>query len=106
METTTATITRPAHTATLLAQVGRMNVLAISGGRVVEHHNIAEGFVDGIILPVRYGYAVEIVLAVNDTYTVRRTFTRSGRTTVKAEWTDVYCDEVGDIAWTASCFRD
>lgn len=84
---------------TLTSQIGRNNILAISGGRV----EIRTG---SVILPVRYGYAVEITLAANDTYTVARTFTRSGVTTVKAVREGVYCDEVGEVAYRASCFRD
>lgn len=79
----------------LIAQVGTMNVLAISGGRI-EHRPT------GVTLPVAYGYAVTIDLAANDTYTVRRVF----RGTTKREWSDVYCDEVGETAYQASCFRD
>lgn len=107
METTTNTETRPADTATIVAQVGRMNVLAISGGRIEATYGTynGESFVDGIRLPVRYGYAVEVRLAANDTYIVRRTFTRSGSVSVKEERTEVYCDEVGDAAYTVSCWN-
>lgn len=83
----------------LLAQVGHMNVLAISGGRVARRQ-------DGIILPVRYGYSVEITLQWNDTYTVRRLFTRGGRVHVKGVREQVYCDEVGEIAYQASCYHE
>lgn len=86
---------------TILMQVGRMNVLAISGGRAKVS---AEG---GVVLPVRYGYGVHIVLdRGTDTYRVERTFTRSGRCSVKREWTMVHAEQLGDVAYTASCFRD
>jgi len=83
---------------TLLAQIGRMNVFAISGGRTQ--------LVDGtMILPVGSGYSVEIDLAANDTYTVRRVFKRGIKQWVKGELTGVYCDEIGERAYEASCFR-
>ena len=107
MNDTTTNATRPCDTRTLRAQIGRMNVLAISGGRSTAHTATdSDGtFVDGVVLPVRYGYAVVVTLAANDTYTVQRTFTRSGVTTVKAERADVYCDQVGDVAYELSCWN-
>ena len=84
---------------TLLAQIGRGNILAISGGRVGVRET-------GITLPVAAGYSVTIDLAANDTYTVRRVFTRAGRTWVKGERTDVYCEQVGETVYRASCFRN
>ena len=92
---------------TLTNQIGRGNVLAISGGRVeIQYDGTVADPVAAVILPVRYGYAVRITLAANDTYTVERIFTRSGRTTVRGVRENVYCDEVGEIAYRASCFRD
>src|SRR5260221_632181 len=82
---------------TLLAQIGRRNVLAISGGRVAIRDT-------GITLPVSHGYSVTVDLAGNDTYTVRRVFTRAGKATVKGERADIYCEEVGEIAYKASCY--
>ena len=89
----------PADAATIALQVGRMNLLAISGGRIAARPT-------GITLPVRYGYAVTIDLHANDTYVVRRVFTRGGKSWIKQEWTDVYADEVGEIAYRASCYLD
>lgn len=82
----------------LLAQIGRMNVLAISGGRI-RHTG------ETLVLPVANGYTVEIDLDPSDTYTVRRVFNRGGKRWVKGEIRDVYCDEVGEVAYQASCFR-
>ena len=84
---------------TLKAQIGMGNILAISGGRVIVRKT-------GITLPCRYGYAVTIDLAANDTYTVRRLFTKSGRTWLHGERTDDYCEEVGEVAYRAGMFRD
>lgn len=83
----------------LKAQIGMGNIFAISGGRIEVHDN-------GFRLPVAYGYAVVIFLEANDTYTVQTTFTRSGKTTVKHEWTDIYANQVGEAAYQASLFRD
>jgi len=95
---------------TTIRQIGRGNVLAISGGRVEVRYagtyRSVSRHVQAIILPVRYGYAVQITLAANDTYSVARTFTRSGVTTVKAVREGVYADQLGDVAYRASCYRD
>jgi hypothetical protein len=83
----------------LLAQIGRTNVLAISGGRVTVRET-------GITLPVDCGYSVTVDLADNDTYTVRRIFKRGAKTWIKGERCDVYADDVADAAYYASCFRN
>ena len=59
-----------------------------------------------LILPVAHGYTVEIDLALNDTYTVRRVFTRAGKRFVKATVTGVYFDQIGEVAYQASCYHD
>ena len=83
----------------LTNQIGMMNLFAISGGRVTVRTT-------GITLPVSNGYSVTIDLAANDTYTVRRVYTRAGKVTIKGEVEGIYCDEVGEIAYQASCFRN
>lgn len=90
---------RDCSTSELLGQIGRGNVLAISGGRVTYRHT-------GVTLPVGSGYRVTVDLAGNDTYTVRRIFERGGKVTIKGERRDVYCEEVGEVAYQASCFRN
>lgn len=90
---------RECDSAELLAQIGRMNVFAISGGRVV-------GRPTGITLPVAHGYSVTVDLDGNDTYVVRRVFARGGKSWVKGERRGVYCDEVGEVAYRASCYHD
>lgn len=84
---------------TTLAQIGRMNVLAVSGGRVQTND-------DTLVLPVRHGYSVEVDLDPSDTYSVRRVFTRGGRRVVKGEMTDVYCEDIGEAVYRASCYHD
>lgn len=85
--------------ATTLHQIGRGNLLAISGGRYKQ--------MDGcVLLPVAAGYYVSIELEPNDTYTVRRMFKRGAKVWKKGEVTDVYCDELGETCYRASCYHD
>lgn len=84
-----------------LAQIGIANFLAISGGRA----RVSADMPYTLVLPVSNGYSVEIYLDPTDTYTVRRVFTRGGKRWIKGEIEDVYCDQVGNIAYEASCFR-
>lgn len=111
MNTTTTTTTEGTTTMTtdyhlgichtMERQIGRMNILAISGGRVNRVGYTALSF------PVASGYSVEVeYVEGRDTYTVRRVFTRGAKRWVKGELADVYCDEVGEVAYRASCFRD
>ena len=88
---------RSCDTRELVAQIGRMNIACISGGRI-EHRET------GITLPVGRGYTVTVDLDWNDTYVVRRVYTRAGRVTVKGQQYTVYCDQVGEVAYQASCF--
>lgn len=88
---------RDCDTRELIHQIGLINIRAISGGRITHRPT-------GITLPVAYGYKVTIDLNADDTYTVRRVFQRGPRTWVKGEETSVYCDQVGDSAYRASCF--
>lgn len=85
---------------TILRQIGRMNVLAISGGRVT-------ALPDGVELPVGYGYSVRVRYnRGGDDYTVQRVFKRAGVEFDKGSREGVYCDEVGNFAYYASCFRN
>jgi len=92
---------RPMDPPTLLRQIGRMNLLAVSGGRWNVGHD------GSVILPVRHGYDVRVALAADDTYTVERRWTRVGQPIrIKARWTGVHADQVGDVVYRASCYRD
>lgn len=83
----------------LVRQIGRMTLLGISGGRVkVEGENC-------VSLPVGCGYHVFVWLDADDTYRVEQVFKRSGKRFVKQTWTGVFCDEISDAAYAASCFR-
>jgi len=81
---------------TIIRQIGGMNLLAISGGRFA-----LEG--DTLVLPVGSGYRVEIDL-YNDLYNVRRVFKRGTKKFVHGEVNGVYCDQIGEIAYRASCY--
>lgn len=83
----------------LLEQIGRMNVLAISGGRVVKGRSM-------VAMPVAHGYWVTVTLDPSDTYTVRRVFVRGGKVFEKKVWSDVYCTDIGETAYEASCYLD
>ena len=81
----------------IVSQLGRNNLLAISGGRVTYRET-------GITLPVSYGYSVTIDLE-NDLYIVRRVFKRGGKVTIKGEVKGVYCDDLGEIAYQAHAYK-
>ena len=83
-------------------QIGLMNVLAISGGRW-----IYDSTESTVIFPVHHGY--KVVVKYNegsDDYTVQRILVRGTKVTVKGEVSGVYCDNLGDVAYRASCYRD
>lgn len=101
----TATAFRPLDPGELLAQIGMGNLLAISGGRVGPiYSERVGGDVIGVVLPVGHGYSVEVLLAADDTYVVRRVFVRAGRRFDHGERSNVYADEVGEVAYAASCY--
>ena len=83
---------------TLLDQIGRMNLLAISGGRVVP--------IDaGVLLPVSSGYSVRVELTAFDTYRVSRVFLRCGKEIPKGVRDEVYADELAQAAYFAGMFE-
>jgi hypothetical protein len=86
-------------TTTLLKQIGAPTLAAISGLRVMRRAT-------GVTLPVGAGYSVTVDLAADDTYRVARVFKRGAKVWVKGEQTGVYCEEVGEVAYRASCFRN
>jgi len=81
-------------------QIGTMNIMAISGGRV-DVVTDSTGEPTGINLPVSYGYSVVVYLDWNDTYVVQRCHNGN----VKGEVTDVYFDFVGEQAYQASSYQ-
>ena len=101
---------RPFDEDTLLNQIGTWNVMAISGGRV----NVwkPQGETVEIELPVSSGYLVRITLAWDDTYTVERILRRRPKgksakeTKVLGRVSGVFCDQVGEVAYRASCYKN
>ena len=59
-----------------------------------------------MILPVGSGYRVRITLEADDTYTVTREMKRGAKLFVKGIQFNVYCDEIGEVAYQASCYRN
>lgn len=93
----------------VLSQIGTMTVLAVSGGRVNAIRD-NEGETIGVSLPCGTNRTVEVTLSFWDTYTVRRYRTivngaRRGESIVEHEATDIYCDQISEAVYTASCWR-
>lgn len=84
----------------MVRQIGA-NLMGISGGRVTPTRY-------GISLPVAVGYSVTVELDGNDTYVVRRVRTVKQEgvpvTRLYGERTNVYCDELSEVAYYASCY--
>ena len=97
---------RPFNEDELLKQIGIQNVFAISGGRVQVWRTNDGQACRSITLPVSNGYSVEIYLAWDDTYTVTRQFKRKGQYINKGTVEGVYCENIGEVAYKASCFRN
>ena len=94
---------RPFNEDELIDQIGRMNIYAISGGRVGITKN-DQGETVEMELKVGKGYRVSITLGWDDTWTVSRQFVRKGVVSDKGTLTGVFADQVGEIAYKASCF--
>lgn len=83
----------------LRRQIGVGNLMAVSGGRW------AQVGTSSVRLPCGAGFEVLVTLEADDTYTVRRLFKRGARTFLHGERSNVYCDEVSEVVYYASCFR-
>jgi hypothetical protein len=81
-----------------------MNILAISGGRVIVVKN-NDGETIEVELKCGAGYRVSIALGWDDTYTVTRQYVRKGTVFNKGTVEGVYCENIGEVAYKASCFR-
>jgi hypothetical protein len=82
----------------IVRQVGRMNILAASGGKIT-------GIIDGIELPdSRTAYKVRVRLTPSDTYTVQRVFIRGGKEFLHGERHEVDPHELGEAVYYASSF--
>lgn len=100
---TTAT-GRPFDEDVLISQIGHMNVLAISGGRVIVCRDNNETI--GIELPCGAGYRVLVELGWNDEWTVTRQFVRKGTVFNKGTIEGVLCDNIGEVTYQAACWRN
>lgn len=92
----------------LIRQIGWGNHMAISGLRWGTSGTGDK--VTTVHFPVGHGYRVDIELAADDTYTVRRVFSRKPRNrapveTVKGERTGVYADDIGKVARYAASYE-
>lgn len=99
----TETTGRPFDVKVLTQQIGMMNLFAISGGRVRGIVN-EENEVIRVELPVGHGYRVAIELGWDDTYTIKREFVRGSKVFNKGTLEGIYCDEIGEMAYQASCY--
>lgn len=100
---------RPCDTGEVLAQVGKMTVLAICGGKWAKVYDSGLETV-GVLMFCGESRAVEIVLDPWDTYTVRRVRlvnrgAEAGSIVVESEVSDVYCDNLSEVAYSASCWK-
>jgi hypothetical protein len=89
-----------------LQQIGVGNLMAISGMRAIMVPSLDDERYPDLLLPVGHGYRVRISLTANDTYTVTREMVRGSKVFVKGEQTDVYMDEVGEVAYQAGCYKN
>lgn len=90
-------------------QIGMMTVMAVSGGRWGSIRT-SDGEPIGIILPCGTNRSVEVTLSFWDTYTVRRyrqvvRGERRGDDIVEHEATNVYCDQISEAVYSASCWK-
>jgi len=96
---------RPFDEDQLLAQIGKQNIFAISGGRVEIWRTNDGKAARTVTLPVSNGYSVEIYLAWDDTWTVTRQFKRKGQYSNKGTLEQIYPENIGEVVYRASCFR-
>lgn len=96
---------RPCDPQVILSQIGKMTVLAVSGGRVIALKN-TEGENVGVSLFVTEKRRIEVILNWLDTYDVTRIHTdKNGTETVEASYTLVYCDQLEQVVWEASVWE-
>lgn len=88
----------PEERAEIAAQIGRMQIASISGGRVT-------ALPDGIELPVSSGYRVRVHLTPADDYIVERVMVRGAKEFRKGQRTRVYMDEVSEAAYYAGMYK-
>jgi len=92
----------------LIRQIGKTNLFAISGGRWGSL--LKDPGPIGVFLPVGRGRMVEVSLDFDDTYRVRRvrrvlSGAQRNKGIIETEVVGVYCDQVGEVAYQASCWE-
>jgi hypothetical protein len=93
----------------VIAQMGRMNFFAVCGGKWAKI-NASDGVTIGLLMPCGESRAVEVVLNFLDLYEVRRVRLvnrgeAKGTLVVEHEVLDVYCENLGDAVYSASCWK-
>lgn len=95
----------------VIRQIGRMNLLAICGGVWASlRDSTDQNRIIGAWLHCGTSRAVEVSLDFDDTYRVRRV-RRIARGAdrnagvVEFEQVGVYCDQLAEVAYRASCWR-
>jgi len=103
---------RPFSAEVLKNQIGFWNIAAISGGRIYidgTTYDAQNQTTQQVELPIAYGYRVRITLGWDDTYTVSRVIVKNTKKgiseVIKGTVEGVYCENVGEVAYQASCFR-
>jgi hypothetical protein len=95
----------------IIRQIGKMNTYAICGGVWASlRDSTDQNRIIGAWLHCGTSRAVEVILDWNDTYIVRRVrrITRGAdrnNGVVEFEQREVYCDELAEVAYRASCWR-
>ena len=85
----------------MMRQIGAATLLAVSGGRF----QLPEP--GRLRLPVACGYKVDVTYdAGADLYEVARIWVRGEQTVVKDTLDGIYADQLSEVVWAASCFRN
>lgn len=93
----------------LKSQIGLRTIYAISGGRYAIHRDKL-GKPIGLLFKTATNRFIVIVYHWNDTYSVHRyrrvvKGANRGQFVVEFEQYDVYCDQISEVAYEASCFK-
>ena len=103
---------RPFDVEGLKNQIGFWNIGAISGGRTYidgATYNKQYKTTEQVEFPVAYGYRVRVTLGWDDTWTVSRVIVKNTKKgiseVIKGTVEGVYPENIGEVAYQASCFR-
>ena len=100
---------RPCDTSEVMNQIGKMVVLAVSGGRMACLED-KEGETVGVILPITSTRRIEVVLDYSDTYIVKRIrYIQTGKMAhtevVEEEKSHIYCDQLAEVVLDLSTWK-